>query len=585
MSPGTAFFVRQVILAVLIAGAWIFRATRGHVPMVVRVLAALVPLSAATALYSSVWTISTSPILDWNACKLAPVVAMVRGNPHNYALYQDPKSGVMTAWIYGPVPALLTLPAALASRPTTQILIGVCINVLALLVPVAWLHLRVAGRGSRWFAMLVFLVFVWRVLDHESLRRAAFMINIDGATIGLATCAIALLIRRARWRAELTYAISVVCAVLACWCKQTALPFVLVPPLYLWLAEGRRAGLQYLAILVIAGVAISAAFIVSFGAGNMWFHMVTLPGSHGWQNDASEPATSGHAIVMLKAIQRLLEDLVPTLGMILVVALIDRYLVARPAAGGEAPRWRWNDWQAWRAWLRENPWVMLPATAVAFVPASLLGYVKVGGYLNNFSLTHAFVAMTATVLMILVYRRATAPIAVADPADVGAQSLPRGLGRAVLVAAVCAMVTWEWPEALLPPRKVTRMYELIRNTYDNDQEVIYAYAKRNPEVIYFPWNTLSTLLAEGKLYHFEWGINDRYAAPEHLRPTDDQIRAHLPKKIRYIAFGSKHQSETSMVLFPYARIRVADPELPNFTIYTQPGVGVPAEQTPRGTSP
>ena len=56
------------------------------------------------------------------------------------------------------------------------------------------------------------------------------------------------------------------------------------------------------------------------------------------------------------------------------------------------------------------------------------------------------------------------------------------------------------------------MLSMIRNPSDNTQEVVYTYAVGHPGLVYFPWNGLSTLLAEGKLYHFEWGIYDRYEA-------------------------------------------------------------------------
>src|SRR6478736_1596258 len=104
----TWLFVILLCLAAIGGGAWVWLRSRGRAPLPVRVLLMLAPLSGAVAIFRMAGFAFIASRFDWNGGKLAPIVAMTRG----YSLYQDPKTGVMTAWIYGPVPALLFLPAA-----------------------------------------------------------------------------------------------------------------------------------------------------------------------------------------------------------------------------------------------------------------------------------------------------------------------------------------------------------------------------------------------------------------------------------------------------------------------------------------
>src|SRR5205823_4925820 len=81
----------------------------------------------------------------WNGGKLAPIVAMVKAEDRSEScLYSDPDTGVLTAWIYGPIPALLFLPAAIATRPSNEIFIALFINVAVFYGSILWAHLRLA---------------------------------------------------------------------------------------------------------------------------------------------------------------------------------------------------------------------------------------------------------------------------------------------------------------------------------------------------------------------------------------------------------------------------------------------------------
>src|SRR6187399_573849 len=91
------------------------RATEAPAP---RLLLALLPLSAAMLLIVAWVRIGSSPYDDWSAARTAPAVGWAIGIPLYYASGQGPASD----FIYGPVGAVLRLPAALASTPTGAVL-------------------------------------------------------------------------------------------------------------------------------------------------------------------------------------------------------------------------------------------------------------------------------------------------------------------------------------------------------------------------------------------------------------------------------------------------------------------------------
>lgn len=547
-------------------GALAWLRTR-NLPTIVRALLALVPLGAAAALYLILWTYATAPSLDWNGGKLAPIVAMVKADQfEENKLYQPPDTGVMTAWIYGPVPALLFLPAAIAARPTNEVLIALFINVLVFYGPMLWAHLRLARQpiepidpqappasAGGPFALLVFLIFVWITLNHESMCRAALMIAPDGPTLGFAVASLVLLFYR---RSPIVLILSALCAVLTCWCKQSAIPFLVVAPLYILIAEGALAMLSYTLILVIVGAIVSTILLLSFGRVNMWFHMVQLPSMHGWENEAEQ----GRPFLLFRAILMLITECLPTLGVIALTLLVGYFLLPRRAVAPGTRKVRLT------AWMRANPWIMFPIAAVCLLPSALLGFLKVGGYVNNFSLTHVFLVLTASALLIRLYARIRSLLR-ADESLRTTMPLSPATTHALVLAALALLVMWDWPEVLIKPKRAAIMYSTIADPWNNQQETIYEFAKSTPGVVYFPWNTLSMLLAERRLYHFEWGVHDRYEAG--ITPSYSQVTAHVPPNTGYVAFGPLHQGEeTHQRWFGQWNVRVADQRLKGFTIYT-----------------
>ncbi|MBC8105159.1 MAG: hypothetical protein H7Z14_01100, partial [Anaerolineae bacterium] len=524
-----------------------------------------VTLAAGVTLLVISFSIAMGMNLDWNGAKLAPIVAMVRAEPHGEPLYQDPDTGVMTAWIYGPVPALIFLPAAIASRPTGVIFIGIVINILCTLGAALWAHIRAANtttipahQDTKIMALLMFGVLIWISLTHESLRRAIYIVGPDGPAIGFAVCSTVLLFGR---RQNLHLALSALCAVLSCWSKQTMLPFVLAAPIYLLLIDG-RAAVRYVLYLLATGAIISIFFFFAFSPReswftrhwlhNMWFHMLTVPASHPWQD------TESRSRAIRQAVAGLVHDSTEMIVLLLAVLVIAGF-------GGAFRNLRSND--GLRRWLVENPWVMFLLSGLSLLPMAILGFVKIGGYVNNFALTGFFIALGATVCMVTCWPRIESP---------ALRQLARSLA--------CALIIIRALQILMVEGNVKSMWTRVRHIDQNQQEAIYGYALTNPGTIYFPWNTLPTLLAEKKLYHFEWGLVDRLASP--YQPTVQQIQAHLPSQPRAIAFGPMVQSSYSLQIFPYATARLpAHDDLPGFTLVGEPGAQLPQSKRPKTDQP
>jgi hypothetical protein len=93
-----------------------------------------------------------------------------------------------------------------------------------------------------------------------------------------------------------------------------------------------------------------------------------------------------------------------------------------------------------------------------------------------------------------------------------------------------------------------------------------ALSRSRPGETYFPANPLSTLVAEGKAYHFDYGVYDRCLAGR--RPPPDYLRAHLPSKMKMIAWFHFPPRVIDELLPEFsAKTAVTDPAMPQWTMY------------------
>ena len=309
-------------------------------------------------------------------------------------------------------------------------------------------------------------------------------------------------------------------------------------------------------MLVISGVVISTALLLCFDSKNMWFHMVTISASHHFQDN-----DHGNIVALWYGVGELLADCAQSTALLLL-------LLMAGAISGLLPSSRTgvSGLQRWRRWIAANPWTLLLMTAIVLVPSSVLGYVKIGGYYNNFALTHYFLLAAATVGAVGWWPR------------FASISLAR-----LLRAAAVALCLAEGFSLLIQPGRLAGMYARIAAISDNQQETIYQYTKKHPDVAYFPWNNLSTLLASGRLYHFEWGICDRKEAQIPISP--EQLQRHVPSKMVVIGFAPLHQNEYTLEQFPLFRQPVQISDLPGFACYADVRAVQPRQAPAQQPSP
>ena len=106
-----------------------------------------------------------------------------------------------------------------------------------------------------------------------------------------------------------------------------------------------------------------------------------------------------------------------------------------------------------------------------------------------------------------------------------------------------------------------------RPLWQNHNQIAYEFAVRHPGEAYFPWQPLASLFAEGRLYHFEYGMLDRFLAG--YEPTAEHVRANVPPRMHWIAGHARLW--TMNQFFRDYTTEVPLPELPGFVVRERPG--------------
>lgn len=217
------------------------------------------------------------PDSAWNDLRLAPAFMLA----HGISLYPPPHTGVITTWMYGPLPLLLLLPATWAASAYQAVLAAGAINIVATLAAillVCWLWPAPVGRnlGGAGRALAAALtVFLW---PWESFQ----FLQADNLAIALGLVSCLMLIRSRsdapRWGAALL-------AVAGIACKQTSVGVIAGQIVWLWVTEGRSAAGRHFLRGLAGGLAILAVITASFSWPGVWFHFVVVPERIPWTVD------------------------------------------------------------------------------------------------------------------------------------------------------------------------------------------------------------------------------------------------------------------------------------------------------------
>jgi hypothetical protein len=462
------------------------------------------------------------PESEMNASRVTPAVALARGQ----GVYAGPDHGAVIDFMYGPMAAIAFLPSALASSPSGTLAIAGVLNLIAFFVPMAWL---LASELPRPVALASFLCFALLVSYDLGLSFSAFTIHADAPALGL--CAAACLAHLSGVRAA--PALSAACAVLAVWTKQPAAPIVLALPLYALLTGGPREGARHALWLAALGIVSSLLFVLVFGYRDMVFNMFTLPGRMPWYGEAEHGRTPA-ALNSLRLLA--LQNRWPAALLAILAAISAR------GAGG-----------VWR-WLGAHRWTLLALVGLLMAPTAVLGGAKIGGYLNTHSFTNYFVLGAATLALGEAAARAGSP----------ARRPAAALLLALLVALAIASLASPRQE-----RAVRGALARLRAWRTNPQQQAYDFARAHPGEVWFPWNPLASLQAEGRLYHSEIGIWNRELVG--MEMSEANLRRHLPPAMRWLAFrpptGALTWLPPANHHLPAFREPVAVPGLEGWVVY------------------
>lgn len=205
---------------------------------------------------------------DYHGVRLARSFALGLGQP----IYPGPDRDAVLNAIYGPIGALVYLPATWAERPATAIVIGQSIATLCFLLPVAVVVLREARCPRRGTSM--FLCFAASAFSVRALEYAAFNVHVDAPALGASFLACWALVRgHDRTAGAFCF--------LALWTKQTTLLLAPALVLWVWWRRGSVAARRFVGILLAFG-AVSLGLVVAFfgPAENVWLNLWTVPAGH-----------------------------------------------------------------------------------------------------------------------------------------------------------------------------------------------------------------------------------------------------------------------------------------------------------------
>ena len=429
---------------------------------------------------------------DWSSARLVPVIAWTRG----YPLYPPAGEGPITDMIYGPLGAMVYLPAAACSSPTGAIVTGGIIAHLLLVVPILFIHLRVVPADGR--SMLLALLCASGTYLSLALTRGTRYwlenIHADAPALGFAILACGFLISKEKGSPPSNRSLlgSAVCATLAMFSKQVEMPLLPAFTAWIWSVFGRRAALRYAPAVAGTTIVLLLLSILLFGSGPLFFNLFVVPSRHPWET--SFTAAVAQFLILLP---------IPT--AILFIGGILVWLAV--PSGLSHPRRPFTE-----------PATILLMAAAALVPTALLSRVKTGGRDNSFHpLLFLFVAASVFLL-----RGATVP----------GNSRVRRIG-AVLVC-VCVLAIGGMALTALSTFRAIPSAEAFRN---NPLEMALSFSREHPRQVYYPWNPLITLLSEGELYHFDYGVFDRELAG--FPVTEENYRKHIPSDLHWMGAGEE----------------------------------------------
>lgn len=470
-----------------------------------------------------------------SACRLAPAASWLMG----YKLYYPISEGPIVIQMYGPLSAIVYLPAvAFSWRPTTAILLGTLINCLLYAVPAIWFLRQTMRKQPPWILLASAALFLLFSCRQFVLVEAATRVTIDSPGIAFAVLAMGCLINTKSGAFNRGLLCGTLVA-LSIWTKLTFVALLLPLAAYVLLTRSLRDSLRLGAGMVIAISAISGGLVLWFGP-ELIFQNAVLPMGQPWK----WPNLS-RADAYVRALNWMWRYAAPSYVLfVLCTALLFLH------------RQHWPRLRQLKVWAGENPWLLPILASISLFLVATLAYVKAGGSWNN-AVPGSYLALLAAITAL-----GQACGSVAAEAEKRSNTLPiqtriarTGLFVLVIYSGWINSATISWFRGGV---------DTWVHLFENENEAAYLYAKAHPGAVYFPNHPLSTLLAEGKLYHFTSGLYEVELAGR--RVSDEQLRSALPAQMSEIYYSARGRLPEILERLPEFKQTSENPQMPGWVI-------------------
>jgi hypothetical protein len=478
---------------------------------------------------------------SWSLCRLGSAIAWTKG----YRLYYPRGEGPMLEQLYGPISALIYTPTAIAARPTIAATIGACINAATFLLPIGFFLLIVGRRSGKGASLAGWVALVLVAMRQFVLSEGATRVTIDMPATGFAIAALAVLARKltspasdapaeppAAAAAPSFLTTGLLCGLfggLALWCKFTLGPVLVAMPLYLLLCHGWRPTLRFtVAMLAVVGV-FSAGLILWLGP-EMLFQTLIIPLRQPLQWPGMDRTAA-----YLRAARWMWRDARP-IGALSIAAMLLAILASLPR-----PRHL-------RRWFSEQVWLLPLLAGVLVLPTTIVARAKLGAAFNHV-VPGATLFLLAGVAALVVASRTLAP-----------------MGRLARIGILLLIAMHGWIGAGAREAVKLQLADWAHLS-DNENEQAYEMARAHPGEFYFPQHPVSSLLAEGKAYHFAVWLDDFEWAGYPI--SESQLRAYLPKEMHSIFYRRGMFPPSVLQRLPeFDKVRIS-PEFPDWMEVTR----------------
>ncbi|OPF19007.1 hypothetical protein B1L04_06260 [Microcystis aeruginosa KW] len=543
-------FVLAVFFLVLAVSVWIAKKSGFQNFLDKFVVFSILPLSLTVILLIGLKVLQF-PLDELSHNRLIPTFAFNCGYRQINAL----ETGPVLFWAYGPIGPLFYWPATLANSPTIATMIGGVINITLFFLPLVFLcasFSKIQRKSTLLYGTLIIYLCLFWVENTTPLKYSAFRIHVDSPSLMLAAMACIAVYWRYKnmWLKLNAYLLpmSALLSILAIWTKHNLIFLPLAIITYLILTKNYDYVKIYTGYLMAFGVIISSAIFLLFSPDYLYFSMFKFM--------ANLPnALSSQTNEKFNLIKSTFYELMSYLVIYLIIIIINIGVTLKIEGSTTI-----------RKWLYKNNWLIFFLVTIYMLPVAFSSRLKWGGDINSYSVALYFLLLTvvAIFLEIIIYD---------DKVNNKVVLKFSRLVKLFIVFGLAVTISISYRYIISVPAAIN--FTLSEITNNNPLEMSYNYSIKHPNSAYFPDYLLSSIMAEGKLYHSMRGVYDRDVAD--LPLTNEHFREYIPSDTQSVAFfeeekNNKWQQERTTIIknyLPELSEKISIEELPGWSVYVR----------------